>query len=192
MTTLQEQIDKFKEDYYSNNGGKKSSMNFTGKSRQKTDIAQKVSEQFSLNQLLDRTMYKLPGKNHIFIDYLIFKQYANETNYDEIISHMLRIYDDCIATYGTFVLHVNLASFSTTAAERYKGIIERYNSRFMQDEDTIYMKRMDRMYIYHPPSMLQMIYTMLKPIMNPNLHSKTVVIPKNESDAKLNELFSTI
>ena len=35
MTTLQEQIEKFKNDYYSNNGGKKSSMNFTGKAVRK-------------------------------------------------------------------------------------------------------------------------------------------------------------
>jgi hypothetical protein len=192
MSTLQEQIEKFKNDYYSNNGGKKSSMNFTGKSRQKTDIAQKVSEQFSINQLLERTIYKLPGKNHIFIDYLIFKQYANEFNYEDIISYMLHIYDDCIETHGTFIVHVNLDSFSTTAAERYKNIIERFNSRFMQDEDTIYMRRMENMYIYYPPSMLQMIYTMLKPIMNPEVYTKTIVIPKNESGNKLKELFSTI
>jgi len=190
MASLQEQIEKFKNDYYTDSGGKKSSFVLYGKKVQKEDLAQKVAEEFDIQNLLDQTIFIIPDTNQVVIDYTVFKQYANDSNYDAIINHILTKYDFCINTYGTYSVHVNLATFSTTAAERYRRIIELFNSRFVQGVETIYMRQLERFYVYNPPAMLQMIHNILKPIMSPRISAKTQIIPKTESCDKLNELLA--
>lgn len=190
MTSLQDQIENFKNEYYRDNGGKKSSFVLYGKSSQKADLAQKVSDTFDIQNLLNQTIYLIPDTNNVMIDYTVFKQYANDSNYEAVISHMLSQYDYCINVYGKYSVHVNLATFSTTAAERYRRFIEIFNSRFMQGVETIYMQRLDKIVIYNPPAMLQMIHNILKPVMSPNIQAKTQIISKSESDDKLSELLA--
>lgn len=190
MASLQEQIENFKNEYYRDNGGKKSSFVLYGKNNQKADLAQKVSEEFDVQNLLEQTIYLIPNTNRVMIDYTVFKQYANDSNYDLIISHMLSKYDYCINAYGTYSVHINLATFSTTAAERYRRIIELFNTRFVQGVETIYMQRLEKFFIYNPPAMLQMIHNILKPVMSPRINAKTQIIPKSESGDKLSELFT--
>jgi hypothetical protein len=190
MASLQEQIESFKNEYYRDNGGKKSSFVLYGKSSQKADLAQKVSQEFDIQNLLEQTIFLINDTNKIMIDYTIFKQYANDSNYDIIISHMLTKYDYCINTFGTYSVHINLATFTTTAAERYRRIIELFNRRFVQGVETIYMRQLEMFYVYNPPSMLQMIHNILKPVMSPRISTKTQIIPKTESEEKLAELFT--
>jgi len=190
MDSLQEQIEKFKQDYYQENGGKKSSIQIFSKHRQKVDMAQQVTQNFDLQQLLDKTVYNITGTNRVFIDYTIFKLYANESNYVILINHLISVYDYCIETYGTFDVHINLATFSTTAAQRYSKIIELFNNRFDTDDETVYIQRLNHMYIYNPPSVLEMIYTVLKPMLNPKIKTKSIIVPKSESSSKITDVHS--
>ena len=192
MDPLQEQIDKFRQDYYQENGGKKSSIQFLSKRKQKLDMAQQVTAQFDINQLLNKTVYNITGTNRIVIDYTVFKLYANENIYTTLIDHLLSVYDFCIEKYGFYDVHINLATFSTTAAQRYSKMVEMFNSRFTDNSDSIYILRMNHLYIYNPPSVLEMIYSVLKHLLNPQVKTKSIIIPKSESEHKFAEIHSVI
>lgn len=190
--SLESQIEKFRQDYYNENGGKKSSINFFSKSKQKTELAQHITHQFNLEQLLEKTVYNIPNTNIIVIDYTIFKLYASEDTYLRIINHIINIFDYCISKYGIYSVHINLDTFSTTAAQRHRHIIEMFNARFDTTEENIYVKYVSELCIYYPPSVLEMIYNMLKNLLNPKLKQISRIIPKTESAVKFAELHKTV
>ena len=185
--SLQSQIDQFKEEYYKTNGGKKVVI---GKKRQKNDIAQQISTQFDIDTLLNQTIYIIPNtENHIFIDYPTFKLYANEYIYDRIINRVLDLYNTCIERYGSYTVHINLLTFSTSAAERYRFIIELFNQK-CNSANGIYKNSLIKWYVYNPPSVLNMIQSILRNIICQEIIEKIVIIPKEESSNKLNEVLS--
>ena len=45
-------------------------------------------------------------ENNIFIDYQIFKYFANESNYDKITYVILSFFKNILKTYDTFIIHL--------------------------------------------------------------------------------------
>jgi hypothetical protein len=185
--SLQSQIDQFKEEYYKTNGGKKMMI---GKKNQKNDIAQQISTQFDLDTLLKQTIYLIPNTNgHIFIDYTVFKLYATAQTYDMIINRVLDIYNWCIQQYGVFTVHINLSTFSTSAAERYRNVIDLFNQKCI-NANCLYVNKLNKWYIYNPPAVIQMIQGILGNTINPQIIEKIEIVPKTDSPEKLKQLLA--
>ena len=185
--SLQSQIDQFKEEYYKTNGGKKIVI---GKKSQKHDIAKQISTQFDLDTLLKQTVYLIPNtEGHIYLDYTVFKLYATEHTYETIINRILDIYNWCIQQYGKYTVHINLSSFSTSAAERYRNMIEMFNQKCI-NANGLYIQTLTKWYIYNPPSVLQMIQSILSQTIHPLIIEKIVIVPKTESAEKLEQVLS--
>jgi hypothetical protein len=184
---LMNEIENFKEQYYSEN-----SKNFFFKKSQKLDCAQKICEQYDINDLLQKTAWIIPFSGELFLNYPIFKQYANENNYNTIIDYVFNLMNTCIARNGKYVVHVDLNSFTVSAAERYKDVITLFNKRCIETKDIRYIDYCDKWYIYNPPLVIDMISSMIAPMIHPDVLNTLTIYPKKDSTHLLNTALGNI
>ena len=180
---LVEQLEQYKNEYYNEN-----SKNVLFKSKQKMDCAAKIAAQVSLEDLLSKTMYIIPNTNKVFIDYTVFKIYAHPGIYDKIINYIQGLFNICIVNYDGFEAHVDLKSFTVSAAHRYKDIIDVFYQTAFQN-GTVYYKKLDVMYIYNTPTTITDI---AKIFLHPDVLPKVKTFSKDESPNKIKELFESL
>lgn len=180
---LLDDIEKFKSTYYTEN--KKS---FFFKKSQKLDCASKISNEFDINDLLSQTFVVMPNTNRVYLDYTVFKLYANPDNYHIIVEYVIKLFRSCIETYGSFECHFNLNSFTITAAERYKTAIELFCKECLKSE-TRYGSKLARMYIYYSPGVIDKFTTLFSHLIDPYIRDRFIIYSKEESEEKLCELF---
>ena len=168
-------LEKFKSSYYSEN-----KKNVLFKKDQKMDMASKISTEFNLDTLICKTIYILPGKNEIYFDYNVFKMFAHPSNYLSFVTYTQMLIVQCIQACGSFVCHMNINSFTASAAERYKGVLELFNT-ITERDDTNYSPKMTKLHVYNTPSSLEHIYKLISGLIDPEVRSKIVFHNKAES-----------
>lgn len=179
---LLKEIENFQNNYYSQNG-----KNLFFKSKQKMDCANQISQEFALDQLLANTIFVIPDSNSVYFDYNIFKLYANPSNYQKIIDHVISSFLQCITRYGNFELHVNLNSFTITAAERYKSAIEMFCNVCLRNQ-TRFASLLVKMCIYNSPGMIEHFSNLLGNLIDPLIRERLVIYSKEETGTKINDL----
>jgi hypothetical protein len=192
---LLDDISKIREEFYSSRR-----KNIFFSSSQKTECADFVTSKLSLEELIHNTITIISNRI-IYVDYSLFKQYASPANYEQIIKRLF----DCIhtvmgngedGTFHPFELHIHLATFSISAAERYKDFIQWFYRIYFQSE-LDYGNCMAAMHIYYVPSMMNTISTILKTYMTESMsrraaiRNKIFMYNKEESSIKLTELFGS-
>lgn len=175
-------IEKFKETYYSEN-----KKNIFFKKTQKMDVATQICNQFNIEDMIQQTIIRIPETNKVYIDYSIFKLFANPENYNIIISNVISSFNQCIQEYGNFECHINLNSFTITAAERYKYAIEMFCKDCLKSE-TRYGRMLSKMYIYHSPGMIERFTSIFLHLIDPYVRDKFVLYGKDESERLIQEL----
>ena len=168
-------LEKFKSAYYTEN-----KKNVLFKKDQKMDMASKISTEFNLEALISKTIYILPGKNELYFDYNVFKMFAHPSNYLSFVNYTHALILNAIQTSGTFVCHVNINSFTASAAERYKGILELFNEVSLRN-DTNYAINLTKLHVYNTPSSVEHIYKLISGLIDPEVRSKIVFHSKAES-----------
>lgn len=168
-------INELKDNYYSLN-----SKNSFFKKSQKLDCAKFISESIDLNTLIDNTVYAIPDKNIIFINYPVFKYYANPENYNQIIEHIINVFKYVIKYYGSYDVYINLNSFTVSAAERYKEIIQIFCNTCLND-CTNFSELLVKFHILNTPTVMEMIIKILKPLADPLVVQKIKFYNKDES-----------
>ena len=179
-SNLLQQLENYKSNYYSEN-----SKNIFLKNKQKIECAQLVSSQFNIEELISKTVYLINNTNKVYIDYPIFKLYAHPSIYEKIIEHTQNILDACIRKYDCFEVHVNLKTFTISAAERYRQIIQDFYDAALS-KNTVYYIKIDKVYVYYTPSTIGDIAKLL---LNPEILPKVHTYAKDISDSKIHELF---
>jgi hypothetical protein len=177
---LIKEIEKFQDTYYSHSGGK----NAVFKKSQKLECASQISTNFDIQLLLNKTAYIIQNTNKIFIDYTVFKLYGTPDNYKLIIQRIFSLLLEVINTYGNYECHINLNSFTITAAERYKKIIEMFCSECLQNT-TKYAMYLSKMHIYNSPNMLENIAKIFMHYIEPSVKSKIEIHNKIESNEQI-------
>jgi len=177
-------IEQIKSGFYEN---KKKNIFFT--SKQKLELANTVSQSMNLEDLVQRTVYIIEGTNSVYVNYVIFKLYANPSNYNFIVNYMLFLLTRCSETHGCFEVHVNLDSFTISACHRYKEVIETYLNECMK-HDTMFTERLVRMTLYNVPSVFDNIQKLLAPLIHEEVKKKIDLKNKVESPALLATLLS--
>ena len=172
---LANNLEKYKSKYYEDN-----KKNVFFKKDQKMDMASKISTEFNLETLVRKTIYILPGTNELYFDYNVFKMFAHPTNYLSFVNYTHALILHAIQTSGTFVSHVNINSFTASAAERYKGILELFNE-VSERNDTNYAINLTKLHVYNTPSSLEHIYKLISGLIDPEVRSKIVFHSKAES-----------
>ena len=179
-----EEIEQIKEAYFQENSKK---MFF--KNSQKFDCANTVCKQIDIDDLLYHTSWLIPNKNKVYVDYVVFKQYASPENFGMIVNDILAKCIDCSNQHTMFEVHVNLASFTITAAERYKSIIELFCNECFR-RDTRFTERLVCMSLYNIPTMIENISRILLPLIPPEVRPKLRLYSKDESQVLLVQLHS--
>lgn len=173
-SNLQKQIEEFQNKYYDENG-----KNSFFKKSQKKDLAKKISGSFDINLLLNETCYTFDELN-VMIDYNKFKLFANSDNYKTITSRILKLFGNSINKYSSFQCHLNLDSFTVSAAERHKQMIEEFCNQCLGNNT--FSEKLTTIYIYYPPSLIENIAKLFSNLISPVVKDKVIFYTKQESD----------
>jgi hypothetical protein len=116
--------------------------------------------------------------NNIYINYPIFKLFIIPDIYDTIINYIINVIVEVINQNGKYNIHINIDSFTISAAERYMVFI---NSIFERVFRTQYVNHLEKIYIYNAPSVIEFLKNIFNGLLRGNnmLKDKIVVIGKN-------------
>jgi spore maturation protein SpmB len=161
--------------FYDGNG-----KNFIFKNNQKMECAMTITKDIGIEVLIQKTVYIIPNTNSVFIDYTCFKLYAIPDHYEKIVNYILSLFHYCIDNYGDFNIHINIDSFTVSAAERYKSIIDLFIKTCMI-ANRGYCAKLKAMYIYNTPQTFQNISKMFGSFADPMLKDKIIMYDKKNS-----------
>lgn len=182
---LIEKLQKIKSDFYVANRKK---TFFT--SGQKAACAESVCAEIDINKLMAYTIYIIKNTNIIFFNYLVFKTYANQSNFSIINEFIFDKINTCVQQYGSFEMHFDLVTFTVTAAERYKHLIELFVAKCLERR-TGFIDLTINITIYNTPSMVEHIHRVFKMLIHPSLKTKIIYRNKEESPDLLKKLLQS-
>ena len=154
--------------------------------KQKNECANIISNSFNIEQLLQQTFFLIPNTNIVYINYELFKTFVNPEIYADVITYIRNLFTNCIATYGSYNVHLNLNSFTISAAQRYKDLIAMYNNECLKYNSKLAVK-IDRFIIYNTPNVIETIATLLSPLIETNVKERIIIHNKTESVKLLDE-----
>jgi hypothetical protein len=177
-------LEKLKNQYYTDH-----SKNILFKKSQKLDCAIQLcrSPEFHLESAIKNTIFIMSESNRVFFNYELFKYYGNPENYDEIVNYILSLIVLCISKFESFEFHVNLNSFTISAAERYKPAIQLYMSKCLAN-NTEFSKLLSKMVIYNTPTLMNEISRFLKPMIDPIITNKIQIYTKSETPIEIQNI----
>ena len=173
-TTIENKIADIQTKYYNQN-----TKSIFFKKNQKMECAARISTSIHLDDLFQKTVYILPNTNKIYFDYLIFKTFGHPTNYDKLVDYILELFTWCIDQNGMFEIHVNLQSFTATAAQRYRDIIQVFCNKCLGSE-TRFVPYIENLHIYNSPKMIDMFSNIFAGFIDDNIRSKIVIHNQGE------------
>ena len=109
--------------------------------------------------------------NAIVFDYPAFKIFAKAEMYAEFTDYILSLIRKCIQQHGSFEMHLNLQTFSVTAAQRYSDMIRMFCTQCLRCE-TEFSKLLTKMYLYNSPRILGSISTFFIGFVDDHVRSK--------------------
>jgi hypothetical protein len=181
---LLNKMEIFKNEYY-----KSEKKNMFVKKKQKLNFAKKMSETFNLEEMIQRTVFIIPGTNKICFDYTVFKLYACPNNYEKIMDYVIGLHDFILLQYPNFEANIILNTFTISAAERYKNAIHQFCNKCITSK---YAYLITAINIYYTPSMIDTISALLKPFVDKNIVQRVVFFGKEESPDLLHKLFTPL
>ena len=116
--SILEKVNELKNTYYSDNG-----KNVLFKNKQKFECANNIINSIGIDDLIRKTIYIIQDTNNVYIDYTLFKLFATPEQYNRIVDYAISAINFSINKYGSYEVHINLDTFTVSAAERYKHII---------------------------------------------------------------------
>jgi hypothetical protein len=176
---------KIKDTYY-----KEHSKNILFKTAQKFDCAKQMCSKLDVVDLMNSTFWLIPNKNQFYIDYRIYKLYANPDIFQLIVDNIIRMCKWCISEYGVFEVHINLSSFTVSAAERHRTIINLFNQTCMQDTQHQFTDKLCSLNIHNVPSAIDNITHILLPLFPCEVLPKIKMFKKEESHAILSQIYA--
>jgi hypothetical protein len=181
MSNFKTELKQSQNDFFSN-----VKKNIIFKTSQKNDCAKYVSSSFKEDDLVNKTVFVIDDVN-IFFDYGVFKVYATNDTYPIILNHILSLVDTCIQKHGYYHFHMDLNTFSVSAAERYKQFIEKFVESCINSKTT-YSYYLRLFCIYNTPSSIDMIKKLFDRFIPAEVKTKLMFYSKTESPLKLTEL----
>lgn len=166
-------LEKFKDTYYVDNP-----KNKIFKKQQKFDLADKITEEFDIRVLMERAIYFIPRTNKLYLDYPLMKLFVNPNNYLYLIQYTQSLLPECIERYGSFECHLNIDTFTATAAERHKDLVQMF--RDYDDGNIDYTDYLTRMVILNTPTSIDVIAKILMKFIEPEIKAKIVLTKKEK------------
>lgn len=155
-------IEKIKHDYYATHGGK----NILFKNQQKKEINEEICRTLDIQRLLKESVFLMPTSPDIMIHYKYIKDFLSDSAIEPLFYHLISIYDECIAKYGEYNLHVNLNTITISALDRYKELLKKLCDKFAEKSEMtgfFYSQFNKNIYFYNIPSFMNQLIVLLKP-----------------------------
>tara|TARA_B110000008_G_C16763685_1_gene481668 strand:- start:138 stop:647 length:510 start_codon:yes stop_codon:yes gene_type:complete len=162
--TLEEQLKEFRNQYYQEN--KKATI---FKNSQKFACAAEVTKKFTLNQLLEKSIYM--NENKIIVNYPLIKTFINPNIYSNILQHFENLTTQILIKNDIFDIHLDMNTFTMTAAHRYTLLIQEFCSKFLTEK---YDEKIQSIYLYNPPAIISVLRSMFSPFISANIRSKII------------------
>lgn len=177
MTTIKGLQNKYYNIHNKNNFFKKS---------QKYECASLVTDHVGIDTLLNKCIFVFDN-NKIFIDYFIFKTFANPDNFFDISQFLARTINECIYKSKQFEIHINLNSLSISAVERYRLIISEFAEH---GQNNNYDKYLTKLELYNTPYFINATSNILSSFISPKIKNMVKFYTKFDSETILQSLFS--
>lgn len=177
---LLENIAKLQKDYYTKN-----QKNMFFKKSQKNDCANVISSQIDLQLLFQNTLFVLPHKPIIFFDYTVFKTYMFPEIFEAFLEYAYQSTHEWIQNMEQYELYVNISTFSVSALERYRKLIELVFQRY--PPTSIETIKMSKMRVFYTPNMIEQIMQIMSPFIS-HMRDRMVFYSKSESAEILEQL----
>ena len=168
--TIANQIKDLKTKYYNKNG---TSILF--KNTQKRDCAAEIVNNIPINTLLNETIFVVENTNQIYIKYELLKSFAAPSIYSIIINHISNRVEWCIANHGSFQLYINMNTFTITAANRYKELIQMFCEKALQS-DSVYHTKLQAIYLYNYPAIIPVLTQLFSAFVDSSARGKVVMV----------------
>jgi hypothetical protein len=121
------------------------------------------------------------------MNYSIFKLFANDAVYYQMIQRVFFLYDQNISQYGNYFLIINLDGFTISAAERYRDFITLFSNICMAS-DKKYTSFVEKVQILNTPHVFDTIIKMFKPFIAKEISGLIEPLSKQQSVSILQEI----
>ena len=167
---ITDKIKKLKTEYYNEKG---SSILF--KNAQKMECATEIINNIPIHTLLRETIFIVENTNQIYIKYEILKSFANPSVYTSIIDHISNLVQVSITNHKSFELHINMNTFTITAANRYKVLIQMFCEKALQT-NSIYHTKLNKIYLYNYPAIIPVLTKLFSSFVDNSARGKVVMV----------------
>lgn len=181
VNNIMETINDLQNQYYNIH-----SKNSFFKKSQKYECADLVTNKIGIDSILEKCIY-IFDNNKIFIDYLIFKTFANPNNYHDISVFLARTINDCIHKSKQFEVHINLKALSISAIDRYRTIITAFAEH---GQNNHYDKYLTKLELYNTPGFITTTSNILSSFISPKVRNIVNFHTKSDSECILQSRFS--
>lgn len=169
-TDITDQLAAFKNKYKE----QKSSL-FSLKSTRNMERAKEITSNISIEKLLSKTIFNVENTNKIYMDYPNFKLFTTPEIYDVMLEYVDKLLHNCVNTYGSVELHANLNTFTITAANRYKDLIQRFCKQFFQS-DSKYNNEITKIYLHNYPKIIPILNSLFSGFVDDKSYDKLVLV----------------
>ena len=164
--SLEEKLTQFREKYYKEN----TKATFF-KNSQKMACAEEITKTFSIEELLFKSISI--ENNKIIINYPLIKTFINPTIYPNILQHVEYLTNIILSSYEIFEIHLNIQSFTMTAAQRYNELIKDFCHKYLNSD---YEKKLHHIYIQNPPGIIRLLQSMFYPFISESAKTKVIIL----------------
>ena len=176
---IMETIHNLQNQYYNIN-----SKNSFFKKKQKYECADLVTNQIGIDTMLTKCIF-IFDNSKIFIDYTIFKTFANPNNYHDLTLFLARTINDIIYKHKTFEIHINLDTLTISAVERYSAVITNFAEH---GQNNNYDKYLTKLELYNTPCFISTATNILNTFISPKVKNMVKFYKKSESTKPLKNI----
>jgi hypothetical protein len=176
---IMETIHNLQNQYYNINN-----KNSFFKKKQKYECADLVTNQIGIDTMLTKCIF-IFDNSKIFIDYTIFKTFANPNNYHDLTLFLARTINDTIHKHKTFEIHINLDTLTISAVERYSAIITSFAEH---GQNNNYDKYLTKLELYNTPCFISTTTSILNTFISPKVKNMVKFYKKSESAEPLKNI----
>ena len=181
---LTNKIEELKKAYYQNN---QKCVLF--KNKQKNECASTITNIIDTDTLFRNTIYTIGQSNQLYFDYTVFKTYMNNSIVNDVLDYTIKLMQKLIQTYGSFVFHVNMDTYSITAHERYKHIYSLFFESCTK-RDVDFNHHVSYVYVYNSPKILITLSPFFSSFLGRSVVQNVKMYSKTESKTLLHKLFT--
>ena len=135
-----------------------------------------ISAETNLTEIFLNKFCNIKEKS-IFMDYQIFKYFANESNYDTITIFVIDCLKSILINNTTFTIHLSLKSLTLKELDKHYNYITKVCTIFKNE----FPDKLDICFIYHAPFVFSQIISIISVFIDKKTQKKLQLVDKTTS-----------